>query len=99
MAGRRPRVPGWTLAASGYAPERLSFTSQRRIRTEYSRKPKLTALAAIPHRVAVALAYYDGLTYRQVAEKLGIPEGTAKSRLRATLRGIAARLEKLSITS
>lgn len=36
-------------------------------------------------RAAVQLAYYDGLTYVQVANALGIPEGTAKSRLRAAL--------------
>jgi RNA polymerase sigma-70 factor, ECF subfamily len=36
-------------------------------------------------REAVRLAYYDGLTYVQVANRLGIPEGTAKYRLRAAL--------------
>jgi RNA polymerase sigma-70 factor (ECF subfamily) len=36
-------------------------------------------------REAVRLAYYEGLTYVQVASKLGIPEGTAKYRLRAAL--------------
>jgi len=44
-------------------------------------------------RRAIQLAYFDGRTYRQVAEQLGIPEGTAKSRLRLGLRRVAAALE------
>jgi RNA polymerase sigma factor (sigma-70 family) len=44
-------------------------------------------------REAIHLAYFGGQTYRQVAETLGIPEGTAKSRLWQGLRRLAARLE------
>jgi RNA polymerase sigma-70 factor (ECF subfamily) len=44
-------------------------------------------------REAILLAYFDGQTYRQVAETLGIPEGTAKSRLWLGLRRLAVRLE------
>jgi len=36
-------------------------------------------------RQAVVLAYFGGRTYREVAEELGIPEGTAKTRLRDAL--------------
>jgi RNA polymerase sigma-70 factor (ECF subfamily) len=45
-----------------------------------------------PQRIAVMLAYYGGLSYREVAVALGIAEGTAKSRLRLGLRTLAASL-------
>jgi RNA polymerase sigma factor (sigma-70 family) len=50
-----------------------------------------SALDVLPEeqRRAIQLAYFGGKTYRQVAEVLGIPEGTAKSRLRLGLRRIA----------
>ncbi len=36
-------------------------------------------------REVVLLAYYQGLKYRDIAEILGIPVGTVKSRLHAAL--------------
>jgi RNA polymerase sigma-70 factor (ECF subfamily) len=50
-----------------------------------ARVAKLLGTLPAEQRTAVQLAYYEGLTYVQVASKLGIPEGTAKSRLRAAL--------------
>lgn len=53
------------------------------------------AVDALPaeQREAIQLAYFGGRTYRQVADELGIPEGTAKSRLRLALRKIADAME------
>jgi RNA polymerase sigma-70 factor (ECF subfamily) len=53
------------------------------------------ALDVLPseQRACIDLAYFGGLTYRQVAERLAIPEGTAKSRLRLALGRIADALE------
>ena len=53
------------------------------------------AVASLPRaqREALELAYFDGHTYRQVADRLGIPEGTAKSRLRLALQRIADLLD------
>lgn len=49
------------------------------------------ALAGLPpeQREAIDLAYFGGRTYREVARVLGIPEGTAKSRMRLGLRRVA----------
>lgn len=54
-----------------------------------------SALDGLPdaQRKAIDLAYFEGQTYREVGETLGIPEGTAKSRLRLALRKIASILE------
>ena len=51
------------------------------------------ALFLWSNKQLIQLAYFGGKTYRQVAEVLGIPEGTAKSRLRLGLRRIAGVLE------
>jgi RNA polymerase sigma factor (sigma-70 family) len=56
------------------------------------------AVSSLPdqQREAVLLAYFGGCTFRQVAERLGIPEGTAKSRLRLGLSKLAGLLEGLT---
>jgi RNA polymerase sigma-70 factor (ECF subfamily) len=43
-------------------------------------------------RDAIALAYLDGLTYVEVARRLGAPEGTVKSRIRSGMRKLSTSL-------
>jgi RNA polymerase sigma-70 factor (ECF subfamily) len=45
-------------------------------------------------RRVVELAYFEGLSYREVALAAGIPEGTAKSRLRLALAKLESALDR-----
>ena len=51
-----------------------------------------TAMGSLPveERRAIELAYFDGCTYREVAQLLGQPEGTVKSRIRNGMRRMRA---------
>jgi RNA polymerase sigma-70 factor, ECF subfamily len=46
-------------------------------------------------RSALELAYFDGLTQQQIAERTGIPLGTVKTRLRLALEKLSSQLEAL----
>jgi RNA polymerase sigma factor (sigma-70 family) len=60
----------------------IAIVTAEHVRAEVERLPP-------DQREAIELAYFAGRTYRQVAVELGIPEGTAKSRMRLGLRRIA----------
>jgi RNA polymerase sigma-70 factor (ECF subfamily) len=68
------------LESRGPAPLDNLTASERkeRVRASVERLPEFL-------REVVILAYYQGLKYREIADILGIPVGTVKSRLHAAL--------------
>jgi RNA polymerase sigma-70 factor (ECF subfamily) len=80
------------VAADPAAPERVVATdaADRAVADDAAARVR-AAVAELPadQRRAIELAYFDGFTFREVAARLGIPEGTAKSRLRLALAKLA----------
>ena len=72
-------------AIDSFEDDLLDSTAHKQVR-------KAVADLPAPHRQAILLAYYDGLTYREVARSLNISEGTAKWRMRSALRRIGEQL-------
>jgi RNA polymerase sigma-70 factor (ECF subfamily) len=63
----------------------MKMDTSRRIRALIARLPS-------EQRAPIALAYFDGYSYREVARILEQPEGTVKSRIRAGLASLQSQL-------
>jgi RNA polymerase sigma-70 factor, ECF subfamily len=84
-----PELPGRPLPDN---PEELLESVQDRRRI-------WSAVAELPReqRVVLALAYFKGLSHSQIAEQLGEPLGTVKSRVRLAMQKLRDRLLELGI--
>lgn len=82
-----------TFAASGRSAEELIEVRQQQERVQ-------TALGQLnaAQRKSLDLAFFGGLTHQEIAEKLGEPLGTVKSRIRSAMIKMKDVLEGLSIS-
>lgn len=93
-AMRRRRLPEAGVAELETAADRGPTPESEALARE--RREDLTAAVArlaTAHREALALVFVEGLSYREAAEVLGIPEGTVKSRLNHARQALRALLQ------
>jgi RNA polymerase sigma factor (sigma-70 family) len=86
-------------AATGPVPTLTDITLQLLTSDTAARVRAAVETLPIEQREAVVLAYFGGLTFREVAANLGLPEGTAKSRLRLGLEKLSRVLTAEGATS
>jgi RNA polymerase sigma-70 factor (ECF subfamily) len=76
-----------SLRATGISPADHVLSDEQAVRVR-------NALLALPEpqRQAIELAYYEGLTQSEIAERLTEPLGTVKTRMRTALMSLRERL-------
>ena len=81
---------GMEFEADGVGPDQRMVEDER---AEAVRRA-LVELAE-PYRVVVVLRHYEGLKFREIADVLGIPEGTVKSRMSEALTQLGQTLNPI----
>jgi RNA polymerase sigma-70 factor, ECF subfamily len=80
------------------APEPRQVDVEEEVWTRSLSRTVRAALSELAdgEREAITLAYFGGLSYAEVARRLGQPEGTVKSRIRSGMRKLSVALAGVS---
>jgi RNA polymerase sigma-70 factor, ECF subfamily len=89
MVASRRRETSWALTTP--EPDPVSQIVVAELQAQEVRCA-MTMLTQVQRR-AVELAFYEGLTHREIAKRLGIPIGTAKTRIRDGLKRLSTGLQ------
>jgi RNA polymerase sigma-70 factor, ECF subfamily len=92
-ARRRHETP----TAAETMPERVTADETERMLDAWLIGDALAELSA-EHQQVVTLAYYGGRSVAEIAETVGVPEGTVKSRLHYGLRALRLALQEKGVT-
>jgi RNA polymerase sigma-70 factor (ECF subfamily) len=86
-------------AETGFPPSLTMPDTWTEVAAGLDRASIHAALARIPdvQREAIELAYFNGLTQTEIAERTGVPLGTVKGRLRLGLDGLRAAMLALGV--
>ncbi|GAA4170314.1 sigma-70 family RNA polymerase sigma factor [Gryllotalpicola koreensis] len=92
-ARRRHETP----TATETMPERVTADETERMLDAWLIGDALAGLSA-EHRQVITLAYYGSRSVAEIAEAVGVPEGTVKSRLHYGLRALRLALQEKGVT-
>jgi RNA polymerase sigma-70 factor (ECF subfamily) len=96
LRSHRSRPPASSSEEELAAAEDTTIGPGERLVQSFRDQEVRAAVASLPpdQRVALSLAFFKGMTHKEIAEALGEPLGTVKTRIRDALQKLRATLGK-----